>query len=45
VPPGILHNTRYQSIIYTGHANVAMKHLYDRRKSTPEDSSSFRAKY
>ena len=28
-----------------GHANVSARRLYDWRKNTPEESSSFRAKY
>ena len=30
---------------WLGHANVSTTRLYDRRKSKPEDSPSFRVKY
>jgi integrase/recombinase XerD len=30
---------------WLGHANVSTTRLYDRRKSRPEDSPSFRVKY
>jgi integrase/recombinase XerD len=30
---------------WLGHANISTTRLYDRRKSKPEDSPSFRVKY
>ena len=30
---------------WLGHANVSTTRLYDRRKSKPEDSPTFRVKY
>jgi integrase/recombinase XerD len=30
---------------WLGHANVSTTHLYDRRKSKPEDSPTFHVKY
>lgn len=30
---------------WLGHANVSTTHLYDRRKTRPEDSPTFRVRY
>lgn len=31
--------------VWPGHANIATTRLYDRRKSRPEDSPTFKANY
>ena len=42
---GWFNGPTYSVAEWLGHANVSTTRLYDRRKSRPEDSPSFRVKY
>jgi hypothetical protein len=41
----LAHPRAFQNQLQLGHANVSTTRLYDRRKSKPEDSPTFRVKY
>ncbi len=42
---GVSRAARFKVQEWLGHANIATTRLYDRRKTRPEDSPTFKVKY